>query len=91
MIITIEQWTMSIEVIVVIVTRKFSDGSTARAFSAQRCTVRAQRSALGAWLRSARVPCEALCCPAHRGTAQRGERAGKHRERARAAPRVPAP
>ncbi len=64
---------------------------TARAFAAQRCTVRAQRSARGAWLRSARVPCAALCCPARRETAQRGERAGQHRERARAAPLVSAP
>ncbi len=44
---------------------------TASAFSAQRCTVRSQRSARGAWLRSARVPCAALCCPARRGTAPR--------------------
>jgi hypothetical protein len=56
---------------------------TARAFPEQRCIVRAPRSA--------RVPCAALCCPARRGTAQRGERAGQHRKRARATPRVHAP
>jgi hypothetical protein len=62
-------------------------GAAPRAFSAQRFTVRAQRSARGAW----RFPCAALCCPARRETAQRGECAGQHRERARASPRVPAP
>ncbi len=64
---------------------------TVRTFSMQRCTVRAQRSARGAWLRSARVPCTALCGPVLRETAQRGECAGQHRERARAVPHVPAP
>ncbi len=34
--------------------------------------MREQRSARGAWQRSARVPRAALCCPARRGTAQRG-------------------
>ncbi len=52
---------------------------TARAFAAQRCTVRAQRSARRAWLCSARVPCAALCGPARRENAQRGERAVQHR------------
>ncbi len=52
---------------------------TTRAFPAQRCTVREQRSARGAWPLSKLVPCAALCCPALRGNAQRGERAGPHR------------
>jgi hypothetical protein len=54
-----------------------------------RCS--AAPCASGARPRSARVPCSALCCPALRGTVQRGERVGQHRERARSGPRVPAP
>jgi hypothetical protein len=65
--------------------------AAARAFPEQRCTVRAPRSAQGAWPLSARVSCAALCCSVRRGTVQRRERAGQHRERVRAVWRVPAP
>jgi hypothetical protein len=60
---------------------------TARAFSEQRCTVRAQRSARGAWLRITSVPYAALRPCAARNRATRGTRRAAQGTRARGAAR----